>query len=151
MDKTIDFQIIPKVKLIFDDIDRNKRPKIRFSAEAIDIIKPYFNECMQHHEEVYALLMNNANKVMGIVLLGVGGVISSEVNQIALLQAMILSNSKAVILAHNHPSGDLKPSINDKNITNRIKKQLECFDFLLLDHIIFTEDSHLSMADEGMI
>jgi DNA repair protein RadC len=125
--------------------------KITSSSDVYEYMKKVMADHLEVHEAMYALITNRANLVMGRVTLGEGTVIATPLNEAKLLQAMILLNASGVILAHNHPSGSLSPSIGDKACTIAVKEMLEKFKLTLLDHLIITPDSYYSFADEGLL
>jgi DNA repair protein RadC len=150
--ETKDFlQRIPMVKLTYSDPDYRERPQIRSSLDIRTVIEPFYTDCMQHHEEMYALLLSHANRVSGVVKLGEGDITGVVINRQALYQAMVLSNSMACILVHNHPSGNLRPSCQDDAVTKEISQAVKILGYRLLDHIIITSDSYFSYADEGRL
>jgi DNA repair protein RadC len=130
-----------------------KQPKkaVTCSTDVFDMIKTWFDDCMEHRERFIAVSLNRANKIIGIQNIGEGGTASCVVDKKIVAQGAILSNASAVILAHNHPSGNLKPSNADKKITKDIKEGLSLFDIQVLDHLIITEESFYSFADEGIL
>lgn len=150
--KTItDFMTVPVVKLSFVDPISNERPQLLGSRDAADLIRPVFEDFIQHHEEMYAVILNRANRVLGVLPLGSGTKDGTQVNETALYQTLILSNASSCMLVHNHPSGNLMPSQADDLITQKIKQAVNLIGCLLLDHIILTTDSYYSYADEGRL
>lgn len=104
------------------------------------------------HESFKIILLNNSNKVKGIYELSTGGITGTLVD-IRLLFAIVLKSvSTAIILAHNHPSGKLKPSIADKELTSKIKEAALFLDIKVLDHLIIVPNgSFYSFADSGIL
>lgn len=106
---------------------------------------------IEHREFFYVMLLNRANRAIGIFQLSMGGITSTVVDLRILFQAAIKANASQIIMAHNHPSGQLKPSETDIALTKRIKSAGEILDIAVLDHLILTADSFYSFADEGQI
>lgn len=102
-------------------------------------------------ESFYVLLLNNSNKVKNYAHISTGTMTATMVDVRLLTKYAIESLACAVILAHNHPSGKLKESEADKKITTKIKNCLEVFDIKVLDHIILTDSSYFSFADNGIL
>jgi len=132
------------------------RPQITASTDARDILLTAFNEeTFEHHEEFYILLLNRNNKVLGIKKHSSGGNAGCIIEAKFIVQAAILANACGVILCHNHPSGNIKPSEADKSITDKVKTGCSIFDIKVLDHIILGEHSkegnYFSFADEGLL
>jgi len=128
-------------------------PKITSSNDAFHLL--FENWDKNHiglHETFKVLLLNNSNKVKGIYTLSSGGITGTLVDVRILFAILLKSLTTAVILAHNHPSGNLRPSEPDKQLTQKIKKGGEFLDIKLLDHVILTPDGeYFSFADEGLL
>ena len=101
-------------------------------------------------EQVEIVLLNRANKVLGISEVSTGG-FSGTVADPKVIFSIALKACASSIILHNHPSGNLKPSQADLNLTKKIKNGGELLDIAVLDHIILTADSYFSFADEGLI
>jgi len=97
------------------------------------------------------MLLNRCNRVLGYYEVSKGGISGTVVDVRLILQAALKANASSIILAHNHPSGNLETSTADNQITQKIKKACTFLDISLLDHLILTNFSYLSMADEGII
>ena len=95
-------------------------------------------------------MMDNSNKPTGFSTISPGGINSALYDLRILYQNVLISNAVAIVLVNNHPSGTLKPSEADKQITQKVKKAGELLDIKLLDHIILTETSKYSFSDEGL-
>ena len=106
---------------------------------------------LQMQEEVKILLLNRSNKVLGIYSLAKGGITSCVVDVRIILSVALKTLATGIILVHNHPSGNLKPSQDDVNITKKLKESCKLLDITLLDHLIVTKDDFYSFADEGLI
>lgn len=119
-----------------------RRPKnevqILKSKDAADFIRLFFKSCIDHHEEFYAIFLDNAHQVICCTRLGMGAIAGTVVNKSMLFQHAILSNCTAVILVHNHPSGNLEASESDIKVTKEITEALNIFNIKVLDHIILT-------------
>lgn len=105
-----------------------------------------------YKETFKVLLLNNANKIIGYTTISEGGLTSTIVDVRMILQTALVSNATSIILTHNHPSGNPRPSGHDDNLTKKIKSACELMDIRLLDHIIVTPyDSFFSYCDEGRL
>lgn len=102
---------------------------------------------------MFLLLLNNSNNTLGYVKISQGGITGTVVDIRIIAKYAIESLATAVILCHNHPSGNLKPSEADKILTTKVYKGLELLDIKVLDHIILVPDSeeYFSFADEGLM
>ncbi|NJX16982.1 JAB domain-containing protein, partial [Tamlana crocina] len=131
----------------------NQLPKITSSQNAAELLYGQWNKNnIELHETFKIMLLNNANKVKGIYQVSTGGITGTLVDLRIIFAVVLKSLTTAVILAHNHPSGTLRPSEPDKRLTQKIKKAGELFDIKVLDHLILIPDgNYFSFADEGML
>ena len=141
----------PQITVSYKDADASKRIKIHSSKESYDLFKAVYEDCMQHHEECWAMYLNGAGKLLGVSCVSRSGMNCTLVDIRIVLQTALVSHASRIILSHNHPSGLTVASQQDNNLTSRLKRACEAVDIRLLDHIILTEDSYLSYADEGML
>lgn len=115
------------------------------------ILNEWELETLQMQEEVKIILLNRSNKVLGIYSLAKGGLTSCIVDVRIILSIALKTLATGIILVHNHPSGNLKPSKADLDITKKLKNSCDLLDISLLDHLIITKDNYFSFADEGLI
>lgn len=128
-------------------------PKLTNSEETAQLLYGHWDkDTIALYESFKVLLLNNNNKVKGILDLSKGGVTGTVVDIRLLFGIVLKSVSVAIILAHCHPSGTLIPSEADKEITTKIKKAGEFLDVRVLDHIILVPDGgYFSFADNGIL
>lgn len=117
--------------------------------EAADVIKPMLEDC--DREKFIALLLDTKNHVMAANTVSIGTVNASLVHPREIFKVALLCNASAVILAHNHPSGDPTPSPEDIDITNRLKKAGEILGIEVIDHIIIGDGTWTSFREKGLI
>jgi len=148
-------QKISEVKVTYKNkVKASERPKICDSKASYNILRNAFDpDIIELKESCKVLLLNQANKVLGVMCVSEGGITGTIVDVKLILQAAILSNASGIILCHNHPSGNLTVSAQDDFITSRLKKACEIMDISLLDHLIIVPEENLyySYADEGRI
>jgi DNA repair protein RadC len=152
MEKTDYSNNISEVKLIYrSKIKASDRIQITGSQDAFDILFEYWDkETIEHVEEFKILLLNRANMVLGIASLFKGGVVGTVIDPRVIFQYALKANASQIILAHNHPSSNTKPSESDLSITKKIKEGAKHLDITVLDHIILTVDErYYSFAEEG--
>lgn len=106
---------------------------------------------IDHKEFFYAIYTDRSNHVLGHLKISEGGVAGTYVDPKMIFQGALLRNASSVLVSHNHPSGNLRPSQADKDLTERLVSVGEFMDLKVLDHIIYTGDSYLSFADERLI
>lgn len=123
--------------------------KIESSKSVFELMQPVLGELF--HEEFWVVFLNNSNKVIGKQQLSKGGITGTLVDVRLLVKQAIQVGATAIILAHNHPSGTLKPSHADKEITQKVKLAAQLLDIKLLDHLIITENEYFSFADENLL
>ena len=102
-------------------------------------------------EEFKVLLLNQSNKVMGIYHAAAGGITGTVADPRLILAAALKSLAISIILCHNHPSGNVKPSRQDEELTLKIKEAAKYHDIQVLDHPVITNDEYYSFADEGLL
>ena len=126
-----------------------QRPKISSSQEVFSMMQPLMGSLA--HEEFWVLYLNNSNEVLSKHQLSKGGITATLVDVRLLFKKAIEMSAVAIVICHNHPSGILNPSREDKQITKKIKDGGLSLDIKLLDHLIITEKSYFSFADNGEI
>jgi DNA repair protein RadC len=148
----VDYFTVPEITVSYkDNVKASERAVIKSSRDAADIMAVAFENCMEHHEEVYALFLNRANRVLGISRIAQGGISEAAVDIRIILQTALKVSASAVMLSHNHPSGSTRPSSQDRMLTRNIQAGCNAVGIQLIDHIIVTEESYTSMADEGLL
>lgn len=129
--------------------DRPQRAKITCSRDAYEEIRPHLLD--KQHEEFWILLLNRANEVLRPVQISAGGVSGTVADPKLIFKHALEHLSSAIILIHNHPSGNLTPSHADKDLTRKLKEAGRVLEIPVLDHLIFTDRTYLSFADEGLL
>ena len=144
---------IPKVKVKVTISNKSSELfQITCSKHAAEILRHLFNQDeVLWREEMLLLLLNRANKVIGYKSISDGGIAGTVCDPKVVFTTALNGTASSIILAHNHPSGNLKPSRADEEITNKIKEGCKLLDMTLMDHIIITDDGYYSFADEGHI
>ena len=125
------------------------KTKITCSTDIYNYIKPQLLDLP--HEEFWIILLNRANVVMKKMPVSSGGVAGTVADPKIIFKHALESLASAIILVHNHPSGNLKPSSADIMLTKKMKEAGALLDLPILDHIIFTEHQYYSFADEGLL
>ena len=126
--------------------------KIVSSEDAYKYLLPTYKEGTIFYKEYFKVLfLNQANQVLGYTLISEGGITETSVDVRIILQAALLTNSVALVLAHNHPSGNLKPSRQDMEITKQVKNAAQLMRITVIDHLILTDEGYYSFADEGQL
>lgn len=123
--------------------------KIQSSKDAFDILYPILGSLK--HEEFWVLILNRANVPIKKINISKGGVAGTVVDIKIIAKEIIKNLACGIIIAHNHPSGNLNPSAEDLSITKKIKNSMELIDCNLLDHLIISNHSYYSFSDEGMM
>lgn len=126
-----------------------EKVKITSSSSVYEVLQPVIGEL--DHEEFWILYLNNSNKIIEQFQISKGGITGTLVDVRITLRKALELGAVSLILAHNHPSGNLNPSEADKQLTRKLKAAAESLDIKILDHIIVTEKSYFSFADEGLL
>lgn len=121
--------------------------QIKASCDIFDIMQPILADL--EHEEIWAIYMNRANRVLNKRLISSGGLVSSVFDVRIVIRHAILMNATVLALCHNHPSGNAKPSHSDKMITDMLKKACGYFDISFIDHLIVAGNNFYSFSDAG--
>ncbi len=129
--------------------DVAQRIRIVSSASAYEEIRPYLQD--KQHEEFWILLLNRANEVIRPVQVSLGGVSGTVVDVRLVFKHAVENLASALILAHNHPSGSLRPSASDKAITRQLSDAGKILSIQVLDHLIVSDRGYFSFADEGVL
>ena len=124
-------------------------PHIQNSMDVVNLMQAkiaYLN-----HEEFWVIYLNNANTILKTVQISKGGITSTEVDTRIVMQEAVVLKATQIILCHNHPSGSVKPSKADFQLTEKIRKAAQIMDIALVDHIIIHREKYYSFAEEGRI
>ncbi|MEQ8627535.1 DNA repair protein RadC [Ekhidna sp.] len=127
----------------------SKKVKITSSHDAFQLLHGDMMDL--NHEEFWLLLLKRNNEVIKKEMLSRGGVSGTVVDAKIIFKRALEETASGLILAHNHPSGNLKPSQEDINLTKRLKEAGRSLDISVLDHLIITDHSFFSFADEGLL
>ena len=142
---------ISEIKISYIPKFKNKDlPKINSSLTASKLVKQNWDD-IDYYESFAILLLNRANKVLGMRTISTGGISGTVVDPKLIFQAALKANASGIILVHNHPSGNIQASEADKKITNKIISGGKLLDITVLDHLIITSDNYLSFADENLL
>jgi DNA repair protein RadC len=123
--------------------------KITSSKVIFDLMQPIIGELP--HEEFWIVYLNNSNKVISKTQLSKGGITGTVVDLRLVFKMALEYGATSIVLCHNHPSGSLKPSDADIQITQKLKRAGESLEIAILDHVIVTETSYFSFVDQGIL
>lgn len=124
-------------------------PKVTDSRTVYELLHPLIADLP--HEEFWVLYLNHSNKVVDRWLASKGGITSTLVDVRLVLKKALEVSATGIILSHNHPSGKTEPSQQDKDLTRKMQSAAQILDIKVLDHLIITEKSYFSFADEGIL
>ena len=126
-----------------------EKPVVTSSADVAVYLQTLLRD---HRHEVFAVLfLNRANKINHFQVISEGGITGTVADPRIILKRALEEDAVSLILCHNHPSGSLKPSRADEELTQKIKEAAKYFDIKILDHLIVSEDGYYSFADEGLL
>lgn len=126
-----------------------EKPVVRSSREIAEYLQALIKD--YSHEVFAVIFLNRANKINHFEIISRGGITGTVADPRVILRKALEEEATSLILCHNHPSGNLKPSMADEELTRKIKEAASYMDIKVIDHIIVSEDGYYSFADEGML
>ncbi len=144
---------VAEVELVYKSkVKASNRPVIGSSKDAYGILRQAWDENkIEFVEQFKVMFLNKANKVLGIYEVSTGGISGTVADPRVIFVAALKANACAIIISHNHPSGNLKPSRQDEELTQKIKQGGQLLEIKLLDHVIVTTEGYYSFSDEGLL
>jgi len=128
------------------------RPKVTCSRQVYQVFLEFWNQDrVELVEDFHLMLLSRANRVLGICTISSGGTSGTVVDAKVVFATALKANASSMIVAHNHPSGNLIPSEQDRKLTKRLTEIGRALDLPLLDHVIVTNEGYYSFADEGVL
>lgn len=124
---------------------------IKGSDSAYHVCRKLFGDRLEWREELHVLALSHSNNVIGSFKVSEGGLAGTVADPKVIFQFVLLSNASRIIVTHNHPSGNLRPSEQDKRFTDKLSISCKNMDIELVDHLIITANGYLSFADEGLL
>lgn len=148
-----DLYKVSEIQIIYrNKIPANDRPKVTSSKEAFNLfISSWDMNRIELVEQFKIMLLNRGNRVMGISEISTGGICGCNADPKIAFGTAVKAGACGIILAHNHPSGNLEPSLPDKNLTAKFKSAGRFLDIEVLDHFIVGPRSYYSFMDEGLM
>lgn len=143
---------IPQVRLSYVSDVTVEKQKVSDPASSSEIFrKTYADGEIDYQESFKVAYLNRAMKILGIHTISTGGTSSTVVDSKIIFSGALLANASSIILCHNHPSGNLKPSPQDDSLTKKLVAAGNVLDIKVIDHIILSTDGYFSYADEGRL
>jgi len=144
---------VSEIELVYKSkVKASQRPQLKKVAETFGFLKQHWDENkIELVEQFKVILMNRNHRVLGIYNMSTGGVSGTVADPKLIFMAALKTNACNLIIAHNHPSGNLEPSEADKRLTQKIKDGANLLDMNLIDHVIVTTEGCYSFADEGLL
>lgn len=144
---------IPQITIHYKRwLEFEKMPVIRTSDDAYQIFLKVWNiSQMDYVEQAYILLLNRANRVLGVSNISKGGTHATIIDRKIIFGTALKAHASGIVIAHGHPSGNLQPSSSDIETTEQIKAAGAILEITVLDHLIITSESYFSFADEEML
>lgn len=131
------------------DAEVFNKNKITGSEDAAEFFQPILGDL--NHEEFWVMLLNRGNVIIDSFMVSQGGISGTVIDVRIILKKALEKMASSLILCHNHPSGTMRASNSDIQITKKIKESAEIMDIIILDHIIIGQNKYISFADEGML
>lgn len=127
-------------------IEIDEKFSISTPEDVVNILRKFWKKDIKVQESLYCVYLNRAHTIQGIQLVSIGGIHGTIIDNRLILAPALKLLSSAIIIAHNHPSSSLKASNEDNKITNKLKEAAKLFDIELLDSLILTKDSFVSIV-----
>ncbi len=129
--------------------DSRQIPQMRTGADVLKFMSPIIQDL--NHEESWAMLLNNNARILHLSHLSTGGLAETTVDVRMLLKEALLHDATCFILVHNHPSGNMRPSRYDEELTQRLNRAAQAINLRMIDHVIVTEGEYYSFSENGKI
>ena len=144
---------VSEIDLVYrSKIKAAERPSVKTSKDGYDLLLSYWDpDKIELLEEFKILLLNQGNRVLGVFEVSSGGITGTVADPRLIFTAALKASACSIILAHSHPSGNLKPSQSDEDLTTKIREAGRFLDIKVLDHLILTRSGYFSFADEGLL
>jgi DNA repair protein RadC len=152
-DLDFNYSVVSEVQLSYrSKVPASKRPVVTSSEEGYELLMKIWNEdTMSYREEFHVLALNRANKVIAHTIVSQGGTAGTVVDSKMVFQFALKTHADGLILAHNHPSGNTRPSSSDISLTKKLVGAGKLLDIRVLDHLIITSEEYFSFQDEGLM
>ena len=147
-----DFKVA-EVELCYKNtVPYREREQIIGSDSAYNILRRFYSDSTIGYRESFKVLyLNNSNQVLACSTISEGGTTCTSVDIRMIMQGALLTNATSIILSHNHPSGNTTPSKQDKDLTERVKSASKILEIRVLDHIILTDCTYYSFAEQEIL
>lgn len=147
----IDLNVVSEITLAYrPQVRLNDRPKVDCSRQVYEVLFRFWEkDALELSEHFQVMMLTRSNRVLGICTISRGGTSSTIVDAKLVFATALKANASSIIISHNHPSGNLEPSLADKRLTSRLVEIGKSLDLPVLDHIIVTVGGYYSFADEG--
>jgi DNA repair protein RadC len=144
---------IAEIELVYHNrVPASQRPKVTCSASAYRILLDSWDAGkISLLEQFRILLLDRGNRVMGTTLISTGGIAGTVADPKIIFVTALKCRASGIVLAHNHPSGNLTPSQADMELTRKLKQGGQWLELPILDHLILSPEGYYSMADEGIL
>lgn len=144
---------VAEVELIYKSkVKASERAQITSSKDAYQVLLQLWDDNkIEFVEQFKVLFLNRANKVLGAYDVSSGGISGTVADPRVIFVAALKANCSGIIVSHNHPSGNMKPSMKDEELTQKLKQAGQLLDIKLFDHLIVSIEGYYSFADEGLL
>lgn len=151
--RTRSWNKVSEIELVYKTkVKASERPKIRSSRDAYEILLSSWDpNKIEFFEQFKILLLNQSYRVLGICELSSGGITGTVVDMRLIFSAALKANATALMMVHNHPSGNLAASEADRNMTLKVREAGRLLDIALVDSLIITAEGYFSFADQGFL
>lgn len=147
------WQMVSEIKLVYKTkVKASERLQIKSSKDAYFLLKSSWDQGkIDYFEQFKILFLNHSLKVLGLYEMSSGGITGTIVDLRMIFSAALKANATSIMIAHNHPSGNTRPSDADRYMTAKIRQAGELLDIKLMDHLIITSESYYSFTEDGAL
>jgi DNA repair protein RadC len=144
---------VSEIELVYrSKIKAAERPEVKTSLDVYSLLMQIWDmDKIELLEQFKVLFLNQSNRVLGLLGVSSGGITGTVADPRLIFSAALKAAACSLIISHSHPSGNLKPSRSDEDLTRKIKESGKFLDIKLLDHLILTRSGYFSFADEGLL
>jgi DNA repair protein RadC len=148
---SIELSMVNEVELIYRTRYAGERPMVSTSASADLLLRPHLEPIMETYEVFYVLMLDRGNRAKSIYKASQGGLHGTVADPKLIFAAALKCLASGIVLCHNHPSGQLRPSEEDIRLTRKLVEGGRLLDIVVQDHLILTRSGYYSFADNGMM
>ncbi len=153
IENTFNVTFIAEIELVYKTkVKASDRPQVKSAKDCYNILlKTWDENKIEFIEQFKIVLLNRSNRILGILEISSGGITATIVDPRLIFVAALKAKATSLILTHNHPSGNVQPTREDENLTQKLRQAGEFLEISVVDHLIISKEKYYSFADEGAL